>query len=84
MDGQTRSSASPASFRGPSFLTLDEHKPFPLGMLCAHCDTWLGLVDAINHREIQHGNCRTCRMEAELAVALCDEAREAMRTVLGA
>ena len=53
-------------------------------MLCAHCDVWHGLVDAINHREIAHDLCRTCRMEAELAVALCDEAREAMRTVLGA
>jgi len=84
MDGQTRFGASPDHYRGPSFLTLDEHKPFPLGMLCAHCDVWHGLVDAINHREIAHDLCRTCRMEAELAVALCDEAREAMRTVLGA
>ena len=61
---------------------LDVHKPFPLGMFCAHCEMWHGLVDAITHREIQHPRCRTCLLEHELAVALCDEARNAMMAVI--
>jgi hypothetical protein len=57
------------------------HRLFPLGIWCAHCETWHALKEAIEHAERLHPDCASCRIEQMLSRDLLDEAVRSTVTV---
>lgn len=58
-----------------------EHRLFPFGMWCTHCECWHDLYKGIGHREVHHYSCSPCQSELSLAQALLDEAADALQAL---
>jgi hypothetical protein len=64
-------------------MPATDHKLFPLGLLCCHCQTWYDITDIQVHSRLLHPACKGCEGERMLAECLLEDARAAARIVVG-
>ena len=61
---------------------MPEHRVFPFGLECAHCQKWHDLRYAIVHVKLLHHDCASCQAEIMLSEQLLDEAEQALSAVI--
>ena len=57
-----------------------DHRLFPIGLHCCHCDRWFRLQDAIGHLRQHMRLCGFCQADMQLVNDMLLDVRTALRS----